>query len=129
MNRYSGLLAVVFLAALLALMACGCSKSDDPNNRPPVISSLVADPDTFYSYQFTTVTVTAEDPDGDKLEYLWESTESWLTAMPSQGNAVQLTNCCPVEEVKSAEVIAIVRDGRGGEARDSVTVCACPAVR
>jgi hypothetical protein len=129
MQRYSGFLAAALLAALIGLLAISCSKSDDPDNRPPVISSLVADPDTFYSYQFTTVTVTATDPDGDKLEYLWESTESWLTAMPSQGNSVQLTNCCPLEEIKSAEVIAIVRDGRGGETRDSVTVCACPAVR
>lgn len=129
MQRYSGLLAAALLTALIALIAVGCSKSDDPNNRAPVISSLVADPDTFYSYQFTTVTVTASDPDGDKLEYLWESTESWLTPMPSQGNSVQLTNCCPLEEIRSAQVIATVRDGRGGETRDSVKVCGCPAVR
>jgi hypothetical protein len=116
----------------LILLSSNCSDDDkgsDPTNRAPQITSIVADPDTFLAEHFTTVTVEATDPDGDELDYAWDRSQEWLSPLPSQGNSVQLTNCCVVDEMKCAWIIGIVTDGRGGEARDSVKVCCLPTTK
>jgi hypothetical protein len=116
--------------SFLLLASPGCSDDDvvDSENQPPVILSLVAEPDTIYVNQVTTITVSAEDPDGDELEYLWDPDQTWLTPLSGEGNRIQLSCCC-IEEEKVATIISIVRDGRGGEASDSVRIWGFPPSR
>lgn len=130
-NILNFMLLATGLSALI-LLNSSCSDDDkgsDPANKAPQITSIVAEPDTFLADHFTTVTITASDPDGDQLEYGWDRSQEWLSPLPSQGNSVQLTNCCLIEELKCAWVIGIVTDGRGGEVRDSVRVCCRPTTR
>jgi hypothetical protein len=119
--------ALILLASVIWL---GCSedkKGTDPNNNPPVIQSITADPDTFIAGQFTTVTVVASDPDGDILQYQWEARK--LERIGGQGNTVMLEACdCEILVPTDDIVIATVRDGRGGEALDSVSVHILPLV-
>jgi hypothetical protein len=127
----SRLWSLIHIAALISLASVSwlsCSedkKSVDPNNRPPVIQSITADPDTFYAGQHTTVTVVANDPDGDILQYFWEARK--LDRIGGQGNTVMLEACdCEIRVPTDDIVIATVRDGRGGEALDSVSVHILP---
>lgn len=120
---------VVCLFAALVWMGCSSSDngSNSSTNHPPQIESIVADPDTFYAGQITTVTVTATDADGDELSYSWSTPADWLMPLPSVGNVLVLTNCCPITKLETTMVHCTVTDARGGEDRDSVQVCALPA--
>ncbi len=121
-----------FIGALVALaiaICLNCEKDDkviDPGNQPPVITSLTADPDTFYMGSSTTITVIANDPDGDVLNYNWETHGQDLLPISSGSNTIELTTCCPIFEPATAEVLSIVDDGRGGEDRDSIQVWILP---
>ena len=131
MSRLLSLLHIAALVLLASVTWLSCSedkKGTDPNNSPPVIQSMTADPDTFYAGpgHYTTVTVMATDPDGDVLQYQWEARK--LERKGGQGNTVMLEACdCEISVPTNDIVIATVRDGRGGEALDSVSVHILPA--
>jgi len=111
------------------LVGCGDDdKTVNPNNRPPVILSITADPDTFYMYGSTTITVEAEDPDDDPLTYSWDCSlcPSPIKYASASGNTAVLTNCCEISQITEVWAFAIVDDGQGGEARDSVYVVVRP---
>jgi len=122
------LMKIELLVLLLAAAWIGCSDSDkgtDSGNHAPVIESLTADPDTFYADQSTMVTVAAADPDGDMLQYLWDARK--LERIGGQGNTIILQACdCEIPVPTEDIVVSTVRDGRGGEARDSVSVLILP---
>lgn len=126
------LLDLRFTGALVALAITiwlGCGKDDaptDPHNNPPVITSLTADPDTFYMGNSTIITVTANDPDGDALNYNWEAHGQDLLPIGGESNTIEFTNCCPVFEPAMAVILSIVDDGRGGETSDSIDVWILP---
>ncbi len=126
------LLDLRFIGALIALamavwLSCGKDdKATDPQNRPPVITSVTADPDTFYMGNSTIITVIASDPDGDALNYNWEAHGQDLLPIGGGSNTMEFTNCCPVFEPATAVILSIVDDGRDGEARDSVQVWILP---
>ncbi|MEW5766019.1 MAG: PKD domain-containing protein [bacterium] len=63
----------VFLCLLLFLfpMGCGRDKGTESENQPPVINDLSAYPTTVETGDTTTITVKAEDADGDALTYSW----------------------------------------------------------
>ena len=116
---------------ILAVVGFSCGDDDNDNgvnsdNNPPTISAISAQPDTFVSYSVTTVTVVAEDVDGDVLTYAWTSSESWLTPLPSLVSTVEYTNCCAVTEIQTAWAIATVSDGNGGQAVDSIQLWVTP---
>lgn len=60
-------------AALLILIgACGSDRTPvTPTNRPPIIRSVSAQPETLALSDSTTITCDAIDPDGDSLRYDW----------------------------------------------------------
>jgi len=116
--------------AVILVIGFSCGKDDkttDPQNSNPVITSLTADPDTFYAGSSSIITVIADDPDGDVLSYYWEAHGSHLMPMPSGSNTMELTNCCPIAQPESAVVLSVVEDGRGGEARDSIELWIFPS--
>ncbi|HUU45018.1 MAG TPA: hypothetical protein VM118_04730 [Acidobacteriota bacterium] len=130
MINLRGVVALMLFSGCGAAIVLGCGddgKSVDPDNNPPTIVSITAAPDTFVANHSSTITVVAEDSDGDALNYVWETYGSQFMALPSETNTMVLTNCCPIIEPVSAMVHAIVDDGRGGTARDSVRVWAIPS--
>ena len=119
---------VLVLAAVIAWSGCEDEdKGTDPQNHPPVITSIEADPDTFYAEDTTTITVIADDADGDALSYAWETGVSWLMPVFGQDNVLGLTNCCPIIEPGTTYIVATVSDDRGGQAHDSVQIWILPA--
>lgn len=131
-KRCLDLTIMLLFASLAAFMAFGCGDDDtgtDPNNHAPNILSITAEPDTFHAGDSTVITVTAEDPDGDGLHYAWDTHETWMIALPGSGNPLVLSNCCPITELRSGYVVAIVTDGRGGGARDSIQIWILPPRR
>jgi hypothetical protein len=130
MNRFSVLKFLAPLILIIAVFWSGCGKDDkatDPQNRPPTITSLTAEPDTFHVNESTIITVIASDPDGDALNYNWEAHGEDLLPMPGEEpNTMELIICCPILEPRTAMVLSIVDDGRGGETSDSVQVWVLP---
>ena len=118
------------LILIIVVLWSGCGKDDkatDAQNRPPVITSLTAEPDTFHVNESTLITVIASDPDGDALNYNWEAHDEELLPMPGDDpNTIELIICCPILEPRTGMVLSIVDDGRGGEATDSVQVWVLP---
>jgi len=55
-----------------------------PPNRPPEITSLVADPDTVEAGKTTLITCQAQDPDGDSLSYKWSASAGSIKGSGSQ---------------------------------------------
>jgi len=121
-------MALILIA--LAIVGFSCGDDDDngvnQDNNPPTINSMSAQPDTFISYSVTTITVAAEDIDGDILSYEWTSSEDWLNPISPMGSIVEYTNCCAVSEIQSGWAIAAVSDGNGGQAVDSIQVWVTP---
>ncbi len=125
-------LTLGLVTAILSVAFCGCGDDDngnpiaDPNNRPPVIESIVAVPDTFVAYTSTTLVATVSDPDGHSLQYNWQPRDNSLAPSGGGGASIQITNCCPITEEVSAFVVLTVTDGHGGQAVDSVQVTVIP---
>jgi len=127
------LIRLVILATISAMLWVACGDDDDsptgPINRPPVISALDAQPDTFFAEQIFSITVTASDPDGDNLTYEWDPNASWLMPVSTTGSSIDLTNCCHISAMQTTFVHSIVSDGRGGQDRDSIQIWVLPAGR
>ncbi len=101
-----------FVGIVLLLSACVQPDVTDfasgPNSNP-IIKSLTADPSRGRVGRIVTLTVEAEDPDGDELSYRW-----FMTAgdVYGEGPVVSyvVTYCC----VGINSVTVTVKDGRGG---------------
>lgn len=130
-------LCLIILTGLIALALAGwsgCGKDDKPTNPPdtlnhaPIIESLDAEPDTFVMGGSCVVTVTAGDPDSDALSYDWEK-RGELEIISTEANTARVINCCPIFEITRGVVLSTVRDGRGGEALDSISVWILPPLK
>ena len=129
MIKLSDSILICALLIMGVISSLGCGKDDkvtDPQNNPPVILSLTAVPDTIHVLHSTTVTVIAEDPDGDALNYNWFPRGSELTPVSGGGNTIVLNSCSCINEPTGIVVLSIVDDGRGGTAQDSLTVWILP---
>jgi hypothetical protein len=87
-------------------------------NRPPTITSLVADADWTTPSSSLQVTCTASDPDDDELSYEWSTTGGDISGT---GNAVNWT---APEEAGIYDITVVVDDGQGSNDAGSVTLIA-----
>ena len=87
-------------------------------NRPPTITSLVADAEWTLLSDTLQVMCTASDPDGDELSYEWTSTEGDISGMGA------VVNWTAPEEIGIYYITVVVRDGHGSSATDSVPISA-----
>jgi hypothetical protein len=105
---------------VLFLSACVQPEVTDfasgPNSNP-IIKSLTAEPPKGRVGQIVTLTVEAEDPDGDELSYGWYMTAGDIYR---EGPVVSyvVTYCC----VGINSVTVTVKDGRGGTATKTIDV-------
>jgi hypothetical protein len=83
-------------------------------NKPPYITSLVADADWTTPSGSLQVACNASDPDGDELNYEWSTTEGSISGT---GAAV---NWIAPEEVGIYHITVVVADGHGREDTRSV---------
>lgn len=119
-------LSGVFSAEVTALDTRGASSKQyflievqDPNadNQPPTITSTPSG--AVYAGQRFEYQASANDPDGDTLEYSLAASESGMTI-----SSAGLFSWLPGSEWigKTAIVEILVRDGRGGEAGQKLTL-------
>ncbi len=85
-------------------------------NKPPIITSLVADADWSTPLGTIQVTCTASDPDDEELSYEWSSSGGSIN-----GRGPQVTWTAP-EETGVYNITAVVKDGYGAEDTKSVTL-------
>ncbi|MCK4338990.1 MAG: hypothetical protein KAW87_03245, partial [Candidatus Cloacimonetes bacterium] len=109
------LVALLLIACLLGLI--GCSKSSTkPQNEPPVIIGLIAEPDTIGTSQKAILTCFADDPDEDSLSYIWEVIAGSISGT---GPTVEWT---PPDTTGTFSIICIVDDGNEGQDTDDVSI-------
>lgn len=92
-------------------------------NENPLISSLVASPDTVQPGETATITCVASDPDGDVLDYDWKASGGSVTGV---GNTVTWVG----PDIEGEFTITVtVGDGKGGQNVRNVSVSAEFAVK
>jgi outer membrane protein OmpA-like peptidoglycan-associated protein len=85
-------------------------------NRPPTVRAS-CDPCTVEVGRTATVTADAQDPDGDPLTYQW-TTQAGTLANPTSRQSLWTA---PMQ-VGPVPFTVVVNDGKGGTARDTVTI-------
>ncbi|MCH7520900.1 MAG: hypothetical protein IIB42_04240 [Candidatus Marinimicrobia bacterium] len=69
--RIASITPVLLISAWLVI--AGCEETITPRNKPPVISSITAVPDTVDIGGTAILTAVADDADGDSLTYTWSA--------------------------------------------------------
>ena len=87
-----------------------------PANRPPTVTAQ-CDPCLVEPGGVSTVTATAQDPDGDKLTYLWSAPSGKF-----QNPADVKTQWTAGQQEGTVPVTVTVEDGRGGKAQANVNI-------
>ena len=87
-----------------------------PANRPPTVTAQ-CDPCLVEPGGVSTVTATAQDPDGDKLTYLWSAPSGKF-----QNPADVKTQWTAGQQEGTVPVTVTVDDGRGGKAQANVNI-------
>ena len=86
------------------------------DNRPPAITSLIADADWVTPSSSCQVTGNAEDPDGDELSYEWSTSGGDIS-----GTGSVVTWTAP-DAAGLYNITVVVTDGYGGEETRMLTV-------
>ncbi len=128
--------ALVLLLAAMPLLACGGAEAPPPapapapspaptpaptppppaGNKPPVITSLSAEPPKVEVGGATTLTCTASDPDGDTLSFTWSASDGTI----SVGGEVTTWKA---PDAEGDFVISVtVDDGKGGTTTKELTI-------
>ena len=99
----------ILVTIAVALICPGCSEeSGGPVNRAPVITELTAVPERIEPLESSTLSCTADDPDGDALTYEWDAEFGTLSG---SGASVSWT---ATEVFDTCLVTVTVSDGHGG---------------
>ncbi|MDY7018588.1 MAG: PKD domain-containing protein, partial [Chloroflexota bacterium] len=85
-------------------------------NQDPVISSLVADPDTVLPGAKSTVTCIANDPDGDVVNYSWKASDGCITGVGD------MVTWIAADREGEFAITVTVDDGKGGQNVSKVSV-------
>ncbi len=85
-------------------------------NRPPLITSFESSRASLPAGESCTLTVTAMDADADPLTYSYSASDG---AIEGEGSVVEYT---APGETGSVRITATVRDGRGGEDTEEITL-------
>jgi len=85
-------------------------------NRPPEITSLIADADWVTPLGSLEVRCDAEDPDGDELSYEWSASGGGIS---DAGSVITWT---APEAEGLYDITVVVTDGYGGEARGTLQI-------
>lgn len=109
------LIALIFISCLLGFISCSKS-STKPQNEPPIIIGLIAEPDTIKVSQNTTLTCIANDPEDDSLTYIWQAIAGTFNGA---GESVEWI---PPDTTGTFSIICIVDDGHGGQDTDDVSI-------
>lgn len=110
---------IMQLAALLAVVLVflwGCKKDDEDTNDNPTIASVTVQPATCNPGAVVSVTVSANDPDGDALSYDYTATGGAIS-----GTGATASWTTPLA-AGSYSVTVKVSDGEGGSASASGAV-------
>src|SRR5688572_4548912 len=93
------------------------------NASPQITSGPTANPSTISDVQISSISVTASDPDGDPLTYMWSATGGSVT-----GTGASATFTPPrITSPTTFTVTVTVGDGRGGSVSRSVNVAVTPS--
>ena len=109
----------LFLAALLSTFTASAqtpATRTDVQNRPPSVRAR-CQPCTVDAGKPSTVSASAQDPDGDVLTYAWSAPSGSLT----NASAAQTPWMAPMVE-GPVPVAVTVTDGKGASASDVVTI-------
>jgi len=98
---------------IIALCAGGCFWG----NHAPVISGVQPGQELILSSHSCTIECVASDPDEDSLSYSWSATGGEIN-----GNGSDATWTAPKSGSSSYTITVVVRDEKGAEDEDSVTV-------
>jgi hypothetical protein len=85
-------------------------------DRPPIITSLVADADWTLPSDSIQVTCTASDPDGDELTYEWTATGGDISGTGA------VVNWTAPQEAGIYDVTVVIKDGHSEEDTRSITL-------
>ena len=117
-------LACVF-SLLLAIPLAGCNSektppavepAQEPQNKPPAISDLRAEPQLVQPLGKAQVVREASDPESDNLSYRWDASGGIL-----EGSANTVSWTAP-KESGSYKVTVVVSDGKGGAATGDTSI-------
>ncbi|RKH37396.1 Kelch repeat-containing protein [Corallococcus sicarius] len=92
-------------------------------NSSPQVASLTASPTQLIVGQTTAVSVSASDPDGDRLSYAWSAScaGSWINA--SSRSARFTPSLLPAGSCNNCRLTVSVSDGQGGLNTGTVALC------
>jgi len=94
-----------------------------PPNGPPILTAgPTASPGTIVSKETSSLSVTANDPEGDPLTYVWTATSG---SVAGSGVTAVYTPAL-VSVPTTVEVSVVVSDGFGGSATGTVTITVNP---
>jgi hypothetical protein len=106
MNKKGRLVIMVIVAAAMLFLAPSCTTL---TNRPPVITSLEAQPEKVIPLESCQITCNATDPNGDALSYEWTATGGNIIGTGA------VVNWTAPREVGTYNVTVIVKDGYSGQ--------------
>ncbi|WP_233261808.1 kelch repeat-containing protein [Vitiosangium sp. GDMCC 1.1324] len=92
-------------------------------NSSPVVASLGASPTQLTVGQTTSVSVSASDPDGDRLSYAWSSTCTGTWSNAASRSTRFTPTRLPAGACNNCRLIVSVSDGRGGQTTGTVALC------
>ena len=106
------------LLIIIFSLSSHCDDPLKPDNTPPVITSLIADPPSVDLAGYAYITCIATDAEGDSLSYTWSVT--------GEGRIVWGTGSTVNYEAPQAEgpntITCSVSDGHGGTASESLSM-------